>query len=60
LRLIKDSTIRPLYEGPLKISSKVEYKERLRRMYGDKFNNDDFELALNASKRVLIIAEACK
>ena len=43
LRLIKDSTIRPLYEGPLKISSKVEYKERLRRMYGDKFDNDDFE-----------------
>jgi hypothetical protein len=43
LRTIRDSTMRTLYEGPLKITSKVEYRERLRRMYGDKFNDDDFE-----------------
>jgi hypothetical protein len=43
LRLIKDSTMRSLYEGPFKISSKVEYIQRLKRMYGDKFNGDEFD-----------------
>ena len=43
LRLIRNSTIRPMYEGPLRIASKIEFKERLRRMYGDKFDNESFE-----------------
>lgn len=43
LRIIRNSTIRPMYEGPLRISSKIEFKERLRRMYGDKFDNNSFD-----------------
>lgn len=43
LRIIRESTIRSLYEGPLKIQSKIEFRERLRRMYGDKFSDKDFE-----------------
>lgn len=43
LRLIRDVTIRQSYDGPFKISSKVEFIERLRRMYGDKFNLNEFE-----------------
>jgi hypothetical protein len=42
LRSIRESSLRSLYEGPLKIQSKIEYRERLRRMYGDKFNDSDF------------------
>jgi hypothetical protein len=41
LRAIRNSTIRPLYEGPFKISSKIEFNERFRRMYGDKFDKDE-------------------
>lgn len=43
LRVIRNSSMRGLYEGNLKVSSKIEYKERLRRMYGDKFDGNDFE-----------------
>jgi hypothetical protein len=42
-RSIRESTIRPLYEGDLKISSKIEFTERLRRMYGDKMNSEKFD-----------------
>jgi hypothetical protein len=44
LRSIRDSSLRSLYEGPFKIQSKIEFKERLRRMYGDKFNGTDFDM----------------
>jgi hypothetical protein len=40
LRVIKKSSIRGLYEGPLKIQSNVEFNERLKRAYSDKFNGD--------------------
>ena len=43
LRLIRDSSIRGLYQGNLKLSSKVEFKARLKRMYGDKFTDSEFE-----------------
>lgn len=43
LRAIRESSLRPLYEGPIKISSKIEFKERLRRMYGDKLSDHSFE-----------------
>ena len=43
LRLIRESTMRTLYEGPFRIQSKIEFRERLRRMYGDKFDGNDFE-----------------
>lgn len=42
LRIIRDTIIRPVYEGPLKITSKVEFSQRFKRMYGDKFNEDEF------------------
>jgi hypothetical protein len=42
LRTIRTSTIRGLYEGPFKIASKIEFKERLRRMFGDRFTDEDF------------------
>ena len=41
LRAIRNSSIRSLYEGPFKISSKIEFNERFRRMYGDKFAEDE-------------------
>lgn len=40
-RAIKESTYRGLYEGPLKISSFVEFNQRFKRAYNDKFNDDD-------------------
>jgi hypothetical protein len=40
LRIIKKTSTRPLYEGHLKISSNIEFNERLRRAYGDKFEGD--------------------
>jgi len=43
LRLIRDSSMRGLYRGKVKITSKFEFKERLRRMYADKFTDDEFE-----------------
>jgi hypothetical protein len=43
LRIIRESSLRSLYQGPFKIQSKIEFKERLRRMYGDKFNGSDFD-----------------
>jgi len=43
LRSIRSSTMRGLYEGPLKIQSKVEFSTRLERMYGDKLNSGQFK-----------------
>lgn len=42
LRLIRTSIMRPLYDGHLKINSKIEFKERLRRMIGDKMSEEEF------------------
>jgi hypothetical protein len=43
LRLIRDTSTRPLYDGKLKIASKIEFKERLKRMIGDKFDQGEFD-----------------
>ena len=43
LRKIRETTYRSLYEGPLKISSYVEYNQRFKRAYNDKFNDDDID-----------------
>jgi hypothetical protein len=43
IRSIRESSLRSLYSGSLKITSKVEFKERLRRMYGDRFDDKSFE-----------------
>jgi hypothetical protein len=40
LRAVRDSSIRPLFDNPLKISSKIEFEQRIRRMYGDKFTEE--------------------
>jgi hypothetical protein len=41
LRAIRNTSIRSLYEGNFKIASKVEFNERFRRMFGDRFNEDE-------------------
>jgi hypothetical protein len=41
LRIIKKSSMRSLYEGPVKIQSTIEFNERMKRAYGDKFNGND-------------------
>lgn len=41
LRSIKESTIRGMYEGPLKISSFVDFNQRFKRAYNDKFDEGD-------------------
>jgi len=43
LRSIRDTSIRPLYDGKLKIASKIEFRERLKRMIGDKFDQGEFD-----------------
>jgi hypothetical protein len=43
LRRIKRSTMRSSYEGPLKIQSFVEFNERIKRAYGDKFKDGDID-----------------
>jgi hypothetical protein len=40
-RSIKKSTMRHLYEGPLKMQSGIEFNERMKRAFSDKFNNQD-------------------
>ena len=42
LRMIRTSIIRGLYDGPFKIYSKIEFNERLKRMFGDRFSDDEF------------------
>ena len=39
LRSIKRSIMRSSYNGPLKINSKIDYNERIKRAFGDKFKN---------------------
>jgi hypothetical protein len=39
-RGIRDSSLRPLLESPFRIQSKIEFEERFRRMFGDKFTPD--------------------
>lgn len=39
LRLVKESTMRTLYTGPLKIQSGIEYNERMKRSFSDKFKD---------------------
>ena len=39
LRLVKESTMRTLYDGPLKIQSGIEYNERMKRSFSDKFTD---------------------
>jgi hypothetical protein len=39
LRSIRRAISRSDYEGPLKINSKVEFDERVKRAFGDKFSN---------------------
>ena len=41
LRTIRTASIRPLYTGHFRIDSKIEFRERLRRMIIDKFPNED-------------------
>jgi hypothetical protein len=43
LRSIRTTAMRGLYEGSFKIQSKVEFSERLRRMIGDKFDENGFK-----------------
>lgn len=43
LRNMREIGSRGLYEGPFKIPSKIEFKERLRRMWGDKFDSKGFD-----------------
>lgn len=44
LRAIRDSINRPAYNGELRIESKIEFNERLKRMFSDKFSTiEDFE-----------------
>jgi hypothetical protein len=43
LRAIRNSSIRSLYDGPFKISSKIEFNERFRRMFGDRFSGEEIE-----------------
>jgi hypothetical protein len=33
--------MRSAYEGPLKINSKIEFNERIKRAFGDKFDTDE-------------------
>jgi hypothetical protein len=47
LRSIRESSNRHLYNGPLKIQSKIEFAERFKRMYGDKFDKDSIDQYLN-------------
>ena len=47
LRSIRESSNRHLYSGPLKIQSKVEFAERFKRMYGDKFDKNSIDQYLN-------------
>ena len=41
LRSIKRSIMRSAYDGPLKINSRIEFNERIKRAFGDKFDNDE-------------------
>lgn len=41
LRAIRNSVMRPLYDGHFRINSKVEFNERLKRMFGDRFNDEE-------------------
>jgi len=41
LRSIKESSFRGMYEGPLKISSFVDFNQRFKRAYNDKFDEGD-------------------
>jgi hypothetical protein len=43
LRTIRTSAMRPLYDGPFRMYSKIEFKERLRRMIIDRFTEDEFD-----------------
>lgn len=42
-RSIRDNSLRPLFESPLKIHSKIEFDERFRRMFGDKFTQEEIK-----------------
>ena len=35
--------MRSLYEGPIKIQSTIEFNERMKRAYGDKFSGGDID-----------------
>jgi hypothetical protein len=39
LRSIRRTIMRSAYEGDLKLHSKVEFSERIKRAFGDKFSN---------------------
>jgi hypothetical protein len=40
LRSIRRTIMRSAYEGNLKLNSKIEFEERVRRAFGDKFTNE--------------------
>lgn len=46
-RAIRESSLRGLYQGPIKIQSKKEFGERFKRMYGDKFNLGSIDEYIN-------------
>jgi hypothetical protein len=39
LRAIRNTTLRPFYEGPLRMDSKIEFEQRLKRAFGDKLSD---------------------
>lgn len=41
LRSIRRTVMRSAYEGDLKLNSKVEFDERIRRAFGDKFKSEE-------------------
>jgi hypothetical protein len=41
LRSIRRTIMRSAYEGDLKLSSKIEFDERIRRAFGDKFKSEE-------------------
>ena len=43
LRSIKETSMRGLFEGPMKVSSFVEYNQRFKRAYNDKFTDNDID-----------------
>ncbi len=43
LRNLREIGNRGLYDGKFKVSSKIEFRERLRRMWGDRFDSDEFD-----------------
>jgi len=47
LRVLKTTLIRRLYEGPMKISSFVEFSNGIKRMFSDKLSNDQLDELLS-------------